>query len=87
MTVLNAICTNALCDVFLQDYATEINGPSPSFCPKCGAGVIEHCPNPKCGVETPKHGLPAPNHCGICGQRFRFQPDSNGTVVVIVDQV
>lgn len=80
MSILNAVCTNAKCLViFLGQYAVDA---VPSFCPACGAGVIEKCPN--CNTQIPEHGEPPPVFCDSCGQRLRFDPDpSTGEIRII----
>ena len=69
MSIFSAICTNAACDVVLGAWR-QASDPVPAFCTKCGAGVIEKCPN--CGTLIPE--LQNPKHCGKCGQQLRFDP-------------
>jgi hypothetical protein len=83
VSILNAVCTNAACKVFLLHYYAleEI----PSFCPVCGAGVIEKCP--RCDALIKEHGDPSPVFCDKCGQRLRFEPDqATGRVSIIIDR-
>jgi hypothetical protein len=82
MAILNAVCTNSTCRVFLLNfYGLD---ETPSFCPVCGAGIIQNCP--RCHMLIKEHGDPSPSYCDKCGQRLRFNPDpQTGMVTVIVE--
>jgi len=87
VTIWRAVCTNEECAIWLPDHRKSMTDESaPAFCPQCGAGVLDHCPNPHCGKELPRQNAKATPFCGECGQQLRFKPDaSTGKVTVIVD--
>jgi hypothetical protein len=85
MSIYNALCTNAKCEVFLSDYADERVSEQrpPAFCPVCGSPVIDSCPH--CHTAT-LEVCPSPNYCA-CGQRLRFDPDPiTHKITIIVDE-
>jgi predicted RNA-binding Zn-ribbon protein involved in translation (DUF1610 family) len=72
-----AVCTNAQCPVNIAFECDEL----PAFCPRCGNGVIDHCPHCDREIENPGN-----YSCSMCGQRLRFDPDPKTGIAEVIIQ-